>query len=56
MGKTFRNEKHVWDDDPVRFERRKKNKKAKAIRKKSRQSKDKVLDMWMTRDNNDATV
>lgn len=22
MGKTYRREKNVWDDDPVRFERR----------------------------------
>lgn len=30
MGKTFRREKNVWDDDPVRFERRSiKNSKTK---------------------------
>tara|TARA_Y100000310_G_C20704127_1_gene833285 strand:+ start:19689 stop:19868 length:180 start_codon:yes stop_codon:yes gene_type:complete len=59
MGKTFRNEKHVWDDDPGRFEKRfkKTKKRRKKLVKESRNtSKDKILDMWMTRDTDNASV
>ena len=35
MGKTYRREKNVWDDDPVRFENRSNKKPKKSFKDES---------------------
>jgi len=52
MGKTYRREKNIWDDDPVRFENRSSKKaKRKSEKQKREKTKLRVYDYDETREN-----